>query len=110
MAKEDGYVDVGGFVVETGKSLKEKAKKLFEKDNSISKNAVDSVLNEILGGPTDKELTEINQKIQNKGRPKTPPASELAEYVTQMVIECGWRYDPKSVTYTHLTLPTNREV
>ena len=48
---------------------------------------------------TDKELNEINQKIQNKGRPKTPPASELAEYVTQMVIECGWRYDPKYDTF-----------
>ena len=99
MAKEDGYVDVGGFVVETGKSLKEKAKKLFENDNSVSKNAVDSVLSEILGGPSDKELNQISQKIQNKGRPKTPPASELAEYVTQMVIECGWRYDPKYDTF-----------
>ena len=99
MAKEDGYVDVGGFVVETGKSLKEKAKKLFETDNSISKNAVDSVLSEILGGPSDKELNQISQKIQNKGRPKTPPASELAEYVTQIVIECGWRYDPKYDTF-----------
>jgi len=99
MAKEDGYVDVGGFVVETGKSLKEKTKKLFENDNSVSKNAVDSVLSEILGGPSDKELNQISQKIQNKGRPKTPPASELAEYVTQMVIECGWRYDPKYDTF-----------
>ena len=99
MAKEDGYVDVGGFVVESGKSLKEKAKKLFETDNLVSKNAVDSVLSEILGGPSDKELNQISQKIQNKGRPKTPPASELAEYVTQMVIECGWRYDPKYDTF-----------
>ena len=49
--------------------------------------------------PTDKELNEINQKVQSKGRPKTPPASELAEYVTQMVIECGWRYDPKYDTF-----------
>ena len=30
MAKEDGYIDVGGFVVESGEKLKEKAKKLFE--------------------------------------------------------------------------------
>ena len=37
MAKEDGYVDVGGFVVETGKSLKAKAKKLFENDSSCLK-------------------------------------------------------------------------
>jgi len=99
MAKEDGYVDVGGFVVETSKALKEKTRKIFETNSNVSKSAVDSVLNEILGGPSDKELNEINQKIQNKGRPKTPPASELAEYVTQMVIECGWRYDPKYDTF-----------
>ena len=99
MAKEDGYVDVGGFVVETGKVLRDKAKKIFQTDSKVSKNAVDKVLDEILGMPTDKELNEINQKVQSKGRPKTPPASELAEYVTQMVIECGWRYDPKYDTF-----------
>ena len=41
----------------------------------------------------------IQDKINNKGRPKTPPASELAEMVTGMVIECGWRYDPKYDTF-----------
>ena len=99
MAKEDGYVDIGGFVVETSKSLKEKAKKIFETENKVRQGVVDSVLDELLGQPTKKELNEVNQKLQNKGRPKTPPASELAEYVTQMVIECGWRYDPKYDTF-----------
>ena len=37
MAKEDGYVDVGGFVVETGKVLREKAKKIFETDKTFKK-------------------------------------------------------------------------
>ena len=31
MAKEDGYIDVWWFVVETGEKLKEKAKKLLNK-------------------------------------------------------------------------------
>ena len=31
MAKEDGYIDVGGFVVETGKVLSEKKQKKYLK-------------------------------------------------------------------------------
>ena len=33
------------------------------------------------------QLSGINERVSNKGRPKTPPASELAEMVTGMVIE-----------------------
>ena len=96
MAKEDGYIDVGGFVVETADVLAEKAKKLFKQDNAeLPMPLVNQVLNELIGEPTKKEQQDIREKINNKGKPKTPPASELAEMVTGMVIECGWRYDPK---------------
>ena len=100
MAKEDGYIDVGGFVVETGEKLKEKAKKLFKQDNAeMPMPFVNQVLNEIMGEPSIGEKKIIQDKINNKGRPKTPPASELAEMVTGMVIQCGWRYDPKYDTF-----------
>jgi P4 family phage/plasmid primase-like protien len=100
MAKEDGYIDVGGFVVETGEKLKEKAKKLFKQDNAeMPMPLVNQVLNEIMGEPSIVEKKIIQDKINNKGRPKTPPASELAEMVTGMVIQCGWRYDPKYDTF-----------
>ena len=100
MAKEDGYIDVGGFVVETGEKLKEKAKKLFESNKSdLPMPFVNQVLNEIIGQPSRKEKKDIGERVSNKGRPKTPPASELAEMVTGMVIECGWRYDPKYDTF-----------
>ena len=100
MAKEDGYIDVGGFVVETGEKLKEKAKKLFKQDNAeMSMPFVNQVLNEIMGEPSIGEKKIIQDKINNKGRPKTPPASELAEMVTGMVVQCGWRYDPKYDTF-----------
>ena len=100
MAKEDGYIDVGGFVVETGDKLKEKAKKLFENNKSdLPMPFVNQVLNEIIGEPSRKEKKDISERVSNKGRPKTPPASELAEMVTGMVIECGWRYDPKYDTF-----------
>ena len=100
MAKEDGYIDVGGFVVETGEKLKEKAKKLFKQDNAeMPMPLVNQVLNEIMGEPSIVEKKIIQDKINNKGRPKTPPASELAEMVTGMVVQCGWRYDPKYDTF-----------
>ena len=100
MAKEDGYIDVGGFVVETGEKLKEKAKKLFKSNKSdLPMPFVNQVLNEIIGEPSRKEKRDIGERVSNKGRPKTPPASELAEMVTGMVIECGWRYDPKYDTF-----------
>ena len=100
MAKEDGYIDVGGFVVETGEKLKEKAKKLFKEDNAeIPLPLVSQILNEVIGEPNIKEQKDIRERINSKGKPKTPPASELAEMVTGMVIECGWRYDPKYDTF-----------
>ena len=100
MAKEDGYIDVGGFVVETGEKLKEKAKKLFKQDNAeIPLPLVSQILNEVIGEPNIKEQKDIRERINSKGKPKTPPASELAEMVTGMVIECGWRYDPKYDTF-----------
>ena len=96
MAKEDGYIDVGGFVVETPDKLIEKAKKAFQKDNTeLPMPLVNQVLSELIGEPTKKEKQDIREKVITKGRPKTAPASELAEMVTGMVIECGWRYDPK---------------
>jgi len=100
MAKEDGYIDVGGFVVESPDKLAEKAKKAFQQDNAeLPMPLVNQVLSELIGEPTIKEQQNIREKVITKGRPKTPPASELAEMVTGMVIECGWRYDPKYDTF-----------
>ena len=72
MAKEDGYIDVGGFVVESGEKLKEKAKKLFKQDNAeMTMPFVNKVLNEIMGEPTIKEKKIIQDKINNKGANNT---------------------------------------
>jgi len=99
-AKEDGYVDLGGFVIESSKDLAEKAKKLFEDDEmEIPTKAIGKALKDFIEPPNKKDREIIQEKIQGKGRPKTPPASELADYVTGMVIECGWRYDPKFDTF-----------
>ena len=99
-AKEDGYVDLNGFVVDSKEVMAEKAKKLFKDDNTeINADTIQGALQAIMGAPEKEIKKEIAQKIEKKGRPKTPPASELAEVVTQLVIECGWRYDPKFDTF-----------
>ena len=99
-AKEDGYVDLDGFVVDSKEVLAAKAKKLFKDDNTeINADTIQGALQAIMGAPEKELKKEITQKLEKKGRPKTPPASELAEVVTQLVIECGWRYDPKFDTF-----------
>ena len=106
-AKEDGFLDLGGFVVESSPEvLAQKAKTLFknnvikgEEQKKPNRKDLNKAIKEIMG-ETDQETQEkAEQVVKSKGRPKTPPASELAEFVTQLVIECGWRYDPKFDTF-----------
>ena len=99
-AQEDGFVDLNGFVVDSKEVLAEKAKRLFKDDNTeINADTIQGALQAIMGAPEKEIKKEITEKIEKKGRPKTPPASELAEVVTQLVVECGWRYDPKFDTF-----------
>jgi P4 family phage/plasmid primase-like protien len=99
-AKEDGFVDFGGFVVESDPEvLAQRAKAMFNGEDIMKDQTIHKALKKIIGKP-DKEIEEgVTEKVRSKGRPKTPPASELAEFVTGMVIECGWRYDPKYDTF-----------
>ena len=67
MAKEDGYIDVGGFVVETPDKLIEKAKKAFQKDNTeLPMPLVNQVLSELIGEPTNKEKKRYKRKSNYK--------------------------------------------
>ena len=102
-AKEDGFVEFGGFIVESSPEvLAQRAKALFKEKAVPQKKKMQNLntaLKKIIGTPTKEDKTEIEQTVKGKGKPKTPPASELAEFVTGMVIECGWRYDPKFDTF-----------
>ena len=99
-AKEDGFVEFGGFIVESDPEvLAQRAKAMFNGEDIMKDQTIHKALKKIIGKP-DKEIeTGVNETVKSKGRPKTPPASELAEFVTGMVIECGWRYDPKYDTF-----------
>tara|TARA_R100001082_G_scaffold111067_1_gene93141 strand:- start:41 stop:2626 length:2586 start_codon:yes stop_codon:yes gene_type:complete len=101
-AIEDGFVDFGGFIVESDPDvLAERAKALFknEEQKKESTTTLNKAIKSIIGKPDKETEKVVEQAVKGKGRPKTPPASELAEFVTGMVIECGWRYDPKFDTF-----------
>ena len=67
MAKEDGYIDVGGFVVESPDKLIEKAKKAFQQDNAeLPIPLVNQVLSELIGEPSIKEQKDIREKVITK--------------------------------------------
>ena len=90
MAKEDGYIDLGGFVVDLSELSEQHGQELFS-DEDLFKRA----LQQTFGPPSDEDLDEVRDEMAGRGRPRTPPASELANMVTGMVIECNWRYDPR---------------
>ena len=99
-AKEDGFLDLGGFVVESAEVLAEKAKKFFNKEsNKTDDSKINDALQAIMGSPDEEQNQEARDRTRRQSRPRTPPASELAEFVVPMVVECGWRYDPKFDTF-----------
>jgi len=104
-AKEDGFLELGGFVVESPEVLAQRAAQLFSDDNEmppISRGmSVQDVVRQLVGEPDEEDRREIQQRAGGKGQPKTPPASFLAEQVTGMMMEWGWLYDPKFDTFMY---------
>ena len=95
-AKEDGFVDLGGCVVESAEVLADKAKTMFEDDEEEAKErSLNNALKAIIGKPTEEEIEDVGRRVKRKNKPKTPPSSELAAYIAPMIFETGWRYDPK---------------
>ena len=102
-AKEDGFLELGGFVVESPEVLAQRAAQLFSEDNEMPPvtrgMSVQDVVRQLVGEPNEDDRLEIQQRAKGKGQPKTPPASFLAEQVTGMMMEWGWLYDPKFDTF-----------
>lgn len=102
-AKEDGFIELGGFVVESPEVLANKAAELFAGDeaHTMTLAGIDfsQMVGEIMGELSEEDQFEVNQRVKGKGKPKTPPASELAETVTVMMKQIGWLYDPRFDTF-----------
>ncbi len=100
MAKEDGYIELGGFVVDLPELLAEQGQEMFQEMNGFDEQQLFSrTINRVLGDPSEDDREEARGIVRGKGAPRTPPASELANMVTGMVIECNWRYDPRFETF-----------
>ena len=96
-AKEDGYIELGNYVVESPETLVKKAQEFFsDKSERMGEHDVaEQILESIIGFPDRGMRDEIEERKKRERRPKNPPSSELAEYATEMVIQCGWRFDPR---------------
>jgi len=100
MAKDDGYIDIGGFVVDLPELLAEHGQELFQEMGGLDEQQLFSrTISRVLGDPSDEEQEESRNTAKGKGAPRTPPASELAHKVTGLAIECNWRYDPRFDTF-----------
>ena len=94
-AKEDGYIDLGGFVVPT----------LDTVEREIMAEHAD-MLNESMNyddiSPTDMQLglTSFLNDVSNTGadpnkKAKNPPSSFIAMQAVPFCMEQGWKYDPR---------------
>ena len=104
-AKEDGFLELGGFVVESPEVLAQRAAALFADDEEPSfgggLSLHEAVRNVVSGLIDDEDKQEAQQRVKGKGQPRTPPASFLAGQVTGMMMECGWLYDPRFDTFMY---------
>lgn len=101
-AKEDGFLELGGFVVESPEVLAQQARELFgddEDDMPVFGGMLQKAVRRTMGDPDEEMEEDARKTLKGKGKPRTPPASELAEIVAGMVDMCGWKYDPKFSTY-----------
>jgi len=101
-AKEDGFLELGGFVVESPEALAQRAAQLFSEDEDgppMRGMSIQNVVRQLTGEPDEETRREVKERAAGKGQPKTPPASFLAEQVTGMMMEWGWLFDPKFDTF-----------
>lgn len=99
-AKEDGFLELGGFVVESPEVLAHKAAQLFGDDAEPPKGmSFHDMVRHVIGEPDEEVKQEAKGRASGKGQPRTPPASFLADQITGKMMEWGWLYDPKFDTF-----------
>ena len=108
-AKEDGYIDMGGFVVPSIDTIR---KQVGDDETAIAIQADQNALfQELFGGQFDeKDFLDfppeldlpglVGQSLLPGGKKqkqpvRNPPASEIANFISPMFNKNGWRYDPR---------------
>lgn len=105
-AKEDGYIDMGGFVVPSIDTIRKRA--AMDDDGTVEHDE-SNLFTEIFGLDAPEDFFEDDGETElvripgqpslsggkKKGGTRNPPASEIANFISPMFNKNGWRYDPR---------------
>ena len=110
MAKEDGWVDLGGYTAFTIDELRQKVQQQQTPDQEMLDGLIQSLTNDqvtedISQGPLFKAIMDLPMSPPKKGgkskdgRIKNPPSSDIADLLHEWCLNVGWCYDPRFDTF-----------
>jgi len=110
MAKEDGWVDLGGYTAFSIDELKQKAEEQQTQDHQMLDNLIQSLANEEISenipqSPIFKAIMDLPVAPPKRGgkskdgRVKNPPSSDIADLLHEWCLNVGWCYDPRFDTF-----------
>ena len=110
MAKEDGWVDLGGYTAFSMDELKQKVEEQQTQDHQMLDNLIQSLANEevsedIPQSPIFKTIMDLPIAPPKRGgkskdgRVKNPPSSDIADLLHEWCLNVGWCYDPRFDTF-----------
>ena len=110
MAKEDGWVDLGGYTAFSIDELKQKVEEQQTQDHQMLDNLIqslasDEVSEDIPQSPIFKAIMDLPMSPPKRGgkskdgRVKNPPSSDIADLLHEWCLNVGWCYDPRFDTF-----------
>ena len=110
MAKEDGWVDLGGYTAFSIDELKQKVEEQQTQDHQMLDNLIQSLANDevsedipqspIFKAIMDLPMSPLKRGGKSKdGRVKNPPSSDIADLLHEWCLNVGWCYDPRFDTF-----------
>ena len=110
MAKEDGWVDLGGYTAFTIDELRQKVQQQQTPDQEMLDGLIQSLTNDQVTenmpqGPLFKAIMDLPMGPPKKGgkskdgRIKNPPSSDIADLLHEWCLNVGWCYDPRFDTF-----------
>jgi phage/plasmid-associated DNA primase len=110
MAKEDGWVDLGGYTAFSIDELKQKVEEQQTQDHQMLDNLIQSLANDevsenIPQSPLFKTIMDLPIAPPKRGgkskdgRVKNPPSSDIADLLHEWCLNVGWCYDPRFDTF-----------
>jgi len=111
MAKEDGYVDLGGYTAFSIDELKQKFDEQQQQkgeqgmlDSLLKAVQNDEDIQDLPESPIFKAIMDLPIKKGGKskdGRVKNPPSSDIADLLHEWCLSVGWCYDPRFDTFMY---------